>query len=54
MDEQEWLSSNDPVRMLRHLLGHLDTLPGGSALPRKVSPRKLRLFAFAGILEVRA
>lgn len=47
MTEHEWLASEDPAALLRYVIGYPDGLPGGSALPQKVSDRKLRLFAAA-------
>lgn len=49
MDEQSWLTSNDPVRMLRYLVG-VEGEPSDEMsrlLGRRPSDRKLRLWACA-------
>lgn len=47
MTEQEWLTSNDPARMLRWLTNGARYMPGGSPHNPGVTDRKLCLFAKA-------
>lgn len=51
MTEQEWLSSEDPARMLEWETGLRSTQPGVK-LTKKASDRKFRLFACACVRQV--